>query len=368
MITDKGKAVISKYLIGQSPAYASYIAIGCGPSPVVPGTALNLTTLKTKTSMDFEMARFPITSKGYVTEDGVSKLVLTAQIPADGRYGITEVGIFPAVSNPVAVNNDSRMLLNFQPSEQWLYKNYSAGTQDLVAESVFATTGGDINTVTAAFFANSFDAVLQNQTRTLNNEIPRNGEHSIIIPGNMTTFTSNVPSGGSYLVLSNPGIDLSLSSPNDQLKIAFSVLSNTLSATLSGSAKIIIEFGSSDAFGSGTYARTVVDVDIADTSSDTKRYFTKSVNVKDIQASPGFSWSTAKYVKIGVAAGSNVTIALDGLRVDNVSSLSPVYGLVGYTIIKNSLAVTSGTEEAVPVVKEKDKTSFIEFRFQASVI
>ena len=30
MITNSGKSIIAKYLIGQAPAYASYIAVGCG--------------------------------------------------------------------------------------------------------------------------------------------------------------------------------------------------------------------------------------------------------------------------------------------------------------------------------------------------
>ena len=34
MITNTGKNIIGKYLLGQAPAYASYIAIGCGPTPL----------------------------------------------------------------------------------------------------------------------------------------------------------------------------------------------------------------------------------------------------------------------------------------------------------------------------------------------
>lgn len=33
MITNKGRDILAKYLIGQAPAYASYIAIGCGATP-----------------------------------------------------------------------------------------------------------------------------------------------------------------------------------------------------------------------------------------------------------------------------------------------------------------------------------------------
>ena len=33
MITNTGKEIIAKYLIGTAPAFASYLAIGCGAKP-----------------------------------------------------------------------------------------------------------------------------------------------------------------------------------------------------------------------------------------------------------------------------------------------------------------------------------------------
>ena len=33
MITNTGKEIIAKYLMGTAPAYASYIAVGCGTKP-----------------------------------------------------------------------------------------------------------------------------------------------------------------------------------------------------------------------------------------------------------------------------------------------------------------------------------------------
>lgn len=54
MITTTGKSIIAKYLIGQAPAYASYIAVGCGLNPettsytvknkALSGTSMTLTT------------------------------------------------------------------------------------------------------------------------------------------------------------------------------------------------------------------------------------------------------------------------------------------------------------------------------------
>lgn len=363
MITNKGKEVISKYMVGQTPAYASYIAIGCGATPVVPGTTL--TGLQTKEVLDFEVARVPVTSRGYVTEivDGnpVQKLVLTAQIPSESRYGITEIGLYPAVANPVAINNDSKMLLNFDSSESW--SKSLSGTTSLVAEGFLGTVSETI-TATEPILTNAIDTVLVGETRKGRNEIPRNGYYSIVVPGQMTTFTGSTPSGN-YLVLPNLGINLSNSSPSDVLKIAFSILPTTIPATISGSAKIVVEFSSSPNIATADYARA--EFNVADISTNS-RYFVDSINVGDLQINGSFSWSTASYVKVFVkTSSSGMFVALDGLRLDNVSSVSPVYGLVGYTIIKNSMTTSGGTTSAVPVVKDKDGTSFIEFRFQVGV-
>ena len=49
MITDAGKELIAKYLLGQVPAYASFISFGCGADlsdPAKPPAD--------KKSMDFE--------------------------------------------------------------------------------------------------------------------------------------------------------------------------------------------------------------------------------------------------------------------------------------------------------------------------
>ena len=52
MITQKGKSIIAKYLIGQAPAYASYIAVGCGPQPFEPGESLG--EYSDKENLDFD--------------------------------------------------------------------------------------------------------------------------------------------------------------------------------------------------------------------------------------------------------------------------------------------------------------------------
>jgi hypothetical protein len=125
MITNIGKNILAKYLVGQTPSYASHIAVGCGPRPIISDGALG--DYSNKSSLDFEMFRVPIISRGFVDEGGVSKVVLTAELPTQERYEITEVGLFSAASNPAAGAFDSKNVYSFSESEQWKYS--SQGTE-----------------------------------------------------------------------------------------------------------------------------------------------------------------------------------------------------------------------------------------------
>jgi hypothetical protein len=125
MITNTGKNILAKYLVGQTPSYASHIAVGCGPKPIIADGTLG--DYSNKTSLDFEMFRVPIISRGFVDEGGVSKVVLTAELPTQERYEITEVGLFSAASNPAAGSFDSKSIYSFAESETWKYS--SQGTE-----------------------------------------------------------------------------------------------------------------------------------------------------------------------------------------------------------------------------------------------
>lgn len=66
MLTNIGKNIIGKYLVGTSTQYASHIAIGCGSKPIT--TATSYSDYTTKTEMDFEMIRMPIISRSYLND------------------------------------------------------------------------------------------------------------------------------------------------------------------------------------------------------------------------------------------------------------------------------------------------------------
>jgi hypothetical protein len=117
VITKTGKSIIGKYLLGQAPAYASYIGVGCGPKPLLTNDALG--DYSDKTNLDFEMLRVPISSRGFVNENGIDKIVFTAELPTEERYEISEVGLYSAGSNPSAGAYDSKTVFAFTAGKHY---------------------------------------------------------------------------------------------------------------------------------------------------------------------------------------------------------------------------------------------------------
>jgi len=74
LITNTGKTILAKYLIGSAPAYASHLALGVGPKPL--GTSDTLGDYSGQTSLAFEALRIPITSRGYLYDEaGAANIV-----------------------------------------------------------------------------------------------------------------------------------------------------------------------------------------------------------------------------------------------------------------------------------------------------
>lgn len=184
MITNAGKEIISKYLLGQVPTYASHISIGCGAVPLdandVPPTP---ETLAAKTKMDFEMVRVPITSKGFVDDNGTTKVSLTAELPKENRYEITEIGLWSAGSNSLARNFDSRVLFNF--SESWQAHNTSISE---IATPLPLGSGGDITTNLKVLRASSDNLVFSNLDRKARKEGPRFFDSKILLRGDSSVI------------------------------------------------------------------------------------------------------------------------------------------------------------------------------------
>jgi hypothetical protein len=374
MITNKGKDVIAKYMIGQAQAYASYISLGCGPEAKTAGTVLG--NYSDKHNLDFEMVRVPIISRGYVTEtvDGVpvSKVVLTAELPTEQRYKITEVGIYPAKSNPSASGKDSKILYSFSDSENWEFHNETSASS-IPAHTGALDTNLDPGTISIqdVFRTTSNNPIFDNSVRVSRNEPCRFLNNIIAIPGDTSYLQASggvlsvKPSDGTYygnhIHLASPNLTLGTNSPDDEIKLAFSVINRSVSTTVPTKAMVLVEFASDDIASPANYAKFSAEV----STLGTNRYFVITKKLSELSKSEGFSWNNVNIVRIYAtvlyngAPSNDFLVCLDALRFENVTSENPLYGLTGYTVVR--------TSDGTPISKEANTSNMIEFRFGLDV-
>lgn len=385
MITNKGKGIITKYLIGQAPAYASYIAVGCGANALEPSATFG--DYSDQTTLDFEMFRVPIVSRGFVTEDGQDKIVLTAELPTEERYEITEVGVYSAGSNPALGAYDSRTLYAFTENENWEYHSSTQATAipvkygplDENEDGVMSFTEKVIQTNADNRTFTSTERLDRNERcRFLNNIIMMSGDTSkISVDGNgklsvVPTWTVGQQSFSStHIHLNGISPDFNRQSPLDEIRLAFSVVNKDgASSQRPGKILLLAEFSSDDAQNTGQYARFEVNLEHNASSPTnnflTNRYFVVSKQLQQLTKSQDFSWSAVSIFKIYACVldtdgnpSSDYYICLDAARIESLSSQNPLYGLSGYTVIKNT--------DARPIIKSANTTNFIEFRFNVGV-
>lgn len=389
MITNTGKGILAKYLIGQAPSYASYIAVGCGPSALNsegPGfTSGQIEEYSEKKSLDFEMFRVPIISKGYVNENDLTKLVLTAELPTEERYEITEVGIFSAEANPSAGAFDSKNFFVFTQTEGWRYPGFDE------IPTVYTPLDSDSNNIitgqyivngsltsTPVFHTNSDNRIFTDTNRVERNERCRFLNNMIMIVGNNSVLAKDntqgvVVTSGNYIQKAESSFSFNRNAPTDKLKLAFSLINkNGDSSIVPDNVKILIRFFNSDS--PSQYASFAVDIDHTGFSSGdapqeedfaSNRYFVVSKEIQDLYYTSEFNWNTANVARIYAqvrkdgAASSNYYVALDGMRLENLTTTNPLYGMTGYSVVK--------TDGAFPIVKAPNTSNYIEFRITVGV-
>lgn len=448
MITSKGNQIIAKYMLGQAPEYAAYLAVGVGAQPLFIGDAQSTDTAKK--SLDFEAFRVPVLSRGIVNDTinidatyfdvyggsfgnintavnhglmageqftmsftdpsmaeyngltftamGVSdgyisfshldysitdvtwnaadpdlgtvvyvrdRLVFKAQLPPDQRYEMTEVAIFPAANNQLALGYDSRSIAGFLTTEGW---NYYDGSS---AEISFTTTSladdlGDVSAsaIDRALFVNSNNQLFSYTERFERYETPRylnrcllvSGDLSYWDPGTMVT----VPT--SYVTTSDIPINLSKNSPNDNIKLAVSVISPSLSGTLPDETRIRLEFG--DTVGGGI---AYINYIIYSGDISFSRYQVITRALTDFVIEGNFSWARVNKVSVyaqTVDTGNNWDgsyVVLDGIRLDNENTLNPLYGMVAHSVLKNQYY------DGQPIEKVENSQGYMEYRMGVSV-
>lgn len=374
MITNTGKNIIGKYLLGQAPAYASYIAIGCGPQPLSTGDAYG--DYSAKENLDFEMFRVPISSRGFVTESSVTKLVLTAELPTEERYEISEIGIYSAGTNPSAGAYDSKTIFAFTNNEGWQYysgtsavaiNSISVPLDDPNDDNVIATTSAvfQTNSDNAIFFKAGRDEIYE-RCRFFNNIILMRGNSSTLNAATTSGAGLDVAGGSTYIGLTGIGtaVDFTKNSATDELRFAFSVINKDGDAGADpNQVKILVEFSAPD----NQFARFIVNATNGAGGFDfsQNRYYVVKKQLQELTKSNAFTWDAVNIVRIyssvlvGGAISSNHYVALDAIRLENISTTNPLYGLTGYTVVKNTDAET--------VIKSPNTNNYVEFRFSIGV-
>jgi hypothetical protein len=434
MITNTGKEIIAKYLIGTAPAFASFLAVGCGAKPrpnitsisgasssgttvtvsstsgiwvgakitVSSGTGTLSTTADTlvtavtsstqftispaptvalssativlhvdpsKTVLDFEMFRVPITSRGYVNDSGTNKLIFTAELPSDERYEISEIGLFSAGSNSSATSYDSRTITSFADTERWQYNDGTTLADPTLITEKITNSLNVITSTSSCIETNANNLGFLDTTRANRYERCRYLNNIIMLKGNTTNLTS---SGGVFSISGTPKfiqltgqtIDFSRNSTADLLKVAFSVVSvDGASVTQPDTVRVMVEF--SDADGS-QYARLNAEVTNTNQDFSTNRYCVVSKRLDQLTYSTTtFSWKNVTTIRvyasalIGSTPSANYFVALDAIRMDNISTINPLYGMTGYSIVQNTNKQTS--------IKEPNTNNYIEFRVVTDV-
>jgi hypothetical protein len=335
--------------------------------------------------MDFEMLRVPIISRGYA--DG--QLVLTAELPTTERYEISEIGLYPAVQNPSAGVADSRNLFTFSTTEKWYSQEGTASPQvelttvlsALDEESIDNSinfTDGVFTEASAAFRANSTNILFANTERISRYELPRFFDSSIFVLGNGVAMASTVDTDAevlaytvantdNFITLENTQADLTRNSPSDKIKIALSLVNKDGAGTTNhpDRVNVIVDFIASS---NGSYARFGKTEDVSGYSSS-NRYVVLSQTLGEMtitNSGSGFKWRNVNTIKVyvsvfdGGSLSTNHYVSLDAIRMENVSSPNPLYGLTGYTVIENTSSQT--------FVKENNTQALVEFRFSMDVV
>jgi hypothetical protein len=379
MITTNGKNIVAKYLLNQAPEFASHIAIGVGGQAYP--TSSTATFSASVQSLEFEVARVPILSKGLLKEDDQEKIVFKAELPIEQRYQITELAVYPAAVNAVAGNFDSRILSTFSNSEPWAYSNNQddSGTVSYIGPLRIDTVPGDIETLTEGYtlgdfvFINSNSPIFEYSDRINRGEPPRYLNKSLLVSGSTSVVNTlmpassasiNVSSASSYYIENN-SINLNLGNnlPTDQIKLAFSVISTAKSGATPDNVKIRLEFLNNLA---NSTSRAYVNISLEDSEISSMRYQVVTKSLSEFITDPNFSWSSVNGIRIYTCIhdSSNIEtgehfVLYDGLRFENISSYNPLYSIVAAEYVK--------TLDENPILKRENSTSYVEYRFGIGV-
>ena len=456
MITNAGKEIISKYMLGQVSGFATHLSVGCGSYPLKSEEAgASLDQLLNKEYMDFEMVRVPIVSKGFVdnskefaiqSQSRVSNVVtvttnfsndisvgetiiilgasaafngthivtsvdspnnqftynlvganatvsggtvravrtslsLTAELPADNRYEITEVAIWSAANNTLASTFDSHNIFNF--TNNWQEHSVSIGTpptitnfgsgtdinQNVVSQRVFYTP------TSAEIFENTVRRNRKEGPRFLNTTLMMRGDTSLIsgLAGEWTPTGAAEGEVPTHVHLNNVNFDISRNSPSDRLVFGFSLVDRDATGNiLPEEVRVLVEFFTNESSTETGYAKLEMYFDGNEFSGN--RY-----KIVDLPISQGMKESNKISSNIISASGNGtlLTFVTDSVHSYEIGQEVTTYGAslpLNYQVTKspivqitsNSFTVESGTTGSITNLEEAYAFAFSNYRFITS--
>lgn len=384
MITNDGKEIISKYMLGQVSGYATHLSVGCGARPLKNNEEQpSLDTLLQKGRMDFEMTRVPIISRGFVdnskefsivnqvrVDDVVTlttnaanditvgetivvsgssqdfngthivvsvspndkeiiynlvgedlavsggvvrvartSLSLTAELPADNRYEITEIGVWSAANNSLAATYDSHNIFNF--TDSWeehsnaisappTISNFGSSAdinQDVVTQKVFYTATNN------PIFENTVRKNRKEGPRFLNNTLMMRGDTSRIsgLAGQWTPTGAIPGETPTHIHLNNLNFDISRNSPSDELVFSFSLVDRDSTGNIiPEEVRVLLEFYTNESNTQNSFAKLEMYF-------DGNEFFNNRYKTVTLPISQGMSESNKINSNI-VAASGNGTL------------------------------------------------------------
>lgn len=327
-------------------------------------------------AMTFETKRLPIVSKGFANEDQ-TQLVFTAELPSDERIVISEASLWTAASDPNALGSQSKLLFAMNPEEGWVtHTPTGMASVETVSSLSEGTLSIDTTIVPTIFAVSTNNSMFQSLPRQNQYEGGRVGKMMIGMRGDTSNITragnfGEASVGSSHIHIDTRALDFSTNGTGDELRFALmvSTADATDIAVAPETVKLLVEFLYSESDTTG-YAKMYTEIPESDL--DGNRYKVVSVPLSNFAYSPNFSWSNVRVVKISVQAVAteisglapeDFFVFLDGIRFENLSSNNPLYGMTGYSIVRNG-----SLTPPMPIVSDDGEPGYIEFRLNIEVL
>ena len=273
-----------------------------------------------KQTLDFEMARVAITSRGFVDDNGTTKLVLTAELPAESRFEITEVGLWSAGSNNLAVDSNSKILFSFQ--ESWEKHASNISTIPFLTTISASSSVGDINVSDNVFAVGTDNQTLNDGLRLKRKEGPRYLNQTILMRGDTSKIQGTVR-------------NITSASANGSL-LTFSASNSFLPGeriTVSGTSNSLFNI----------FNQPIV--------SACSTYFTVASSITG-SSTGGLCWKTGSLVTASAAESVPIHIHLNSVNM-NIQNNSPLDKLkLAFSLVDKTALASAGEPDLVKLIIE----------------